>query len=272
MLYDPEKGTATEHARIGTAMGSRTDLPIEVSAGMGLEGLALAEMAPRRVILPRAILTAPIVREDELLGLVTVVDPADGYFGSDDVETLSGLAVQAGVAIENARLHRVVEQQAVTDALTGLANRRQFFDALGRELERAHRFEQETALILFDLDDFKTVNDTLGHLAGDAVLHSVAQTVLGLVREIDVAARYGGEEFAVLLPQTDREGAANLAERLRAAIAEIRVEFGGRTIEGITASFGVAAGSDAGATQLDLVAIADAALYSAKHRGKNTVA
>ncbi len=272
LLYDPEKGSATEHARIGTAMGSRTDLPIEVSAGMGLEGLALAEMAPRRVILPRAILTAPIVREDELLGLVTVVDPADGYFGSDDVETLSGLAVQAGVAIENARLHRVVEQQAVTDALTGLANRRQFFDALGRELERAHRFEQETALILFDLDDFKTVNDTLGHLAGDAVLHSVAQTVLGLVREIDVAARYGGEEFAVLLPQTDREGAANLAERLRAAIAEIRVEFGGRTIEGITASFGVAAGSDAGATQLDLVAIADAALYAAKHRGKNTVA
>ena len=101
------------------------------------------------------MLPLPIVREDELLGLVTVVDPADGGFGSDDVETLSGLAVQAGVAIENARLHRVVEQQAVTDALTGLANRRQFFDALGRELERAQRFEQETALILFDLDDFK---------------------------------------------------------------------------------------------------------------------
>jgi diguanylate cyclase (GGDEF)-like protein len=272
LLYDPDKGSATEQARIGTALGSRTDLPVEVTAGTGLEGLALAEMAPRRVILPRAILTAPIVREEELLGLVTVVDPADGYFGSDDVETLSGLAVQAGVAIENARLHRVVEQQAVTDALTGLANRRQFFDALGRELERAQRFEQETALILFDLDDFKTVNDTLGHLAGDAVLHAVARTVQGLIREIDVAARYGGEEFAVLLPQTDREGAANLAERLRIAIAEVRVEFAGKTIEGITASFGVAAGPDAGTTQLDLIAIADAALYAAKHRGKNTVA
>ncbi len=95
------------------------------------------------MILPRPILTAPIVREDELLGLVTVVDPEDGYFGTDDVETLAGLAVQAGVAIENARLHRVVEQQAVTDALTGLANRRQFFDVLGRELERAQRFGQE---------------------------------------------------------------------------------------------------------------------------------
>ena len=105
------------------------------------------------------------------------------------------------------------------------------------------------------------------------MLHAVAATVLGLVREIDVAARYGGEEFAVLLPQTGREGAANLAERLRAAIAEIRVEFGGEHDRGHHRQLrrGGRARTPA-ATQLDLVAIADAALYDAKQRGKNTVA
>jgi diguanylate cyclase (GGDEF)-like protein len=271
LLYDGETGQATEHARIGTALGSRTDLPMIVSAGNGLEGIALSEMAPRAASAPRPVLAAPIVREEELLGLVTVVDPEGGAFGAGDVETLSGLAVQAGVAIENARLHRVVEQQAVTDSLTGLANRRQFYEVLGREFERAQRFRQHLALILLDIDDFKLINDSLGHLAGDAVLHAVAQTVQGLIREIDVAARYGGEEFAVLLPQTGREGAAHLAERLRIAIAEREIVFAGTPIEGVTASFGVAAGPDEGMTQIDLVASADAALYQAKRGGKNDV-
>jgi diguanylate cyclase (GGDEF)-like protein len=271
LLYDGETGQATEHARIGTALGSRTDLPMIVSAGSGLEGLALSEMAPRAAAAPRPVLAAPIVREDELLGLVTVVDPEGGAFGAGDVETLAGLAVQAGVAIENARLHRVVEQQAVTDSLTGLANRRQFYEVLGREFERAQRFRQQLALILLDIDDFKLINDSLGHLAGDAVLHAVAQTVQGLIREIDVAARYGGEEFAVLLPQTSREGAAHLAERLRIAIAEREIVFAGTPVDGITASFGVASGPEEGMTQIDLVASADAALYQAKRGGKNDV-
>jgi len=271
MLYDGDTGQATEQARIGSALGSRTDLPMVVSAGAGLEGLALAEMAPRSADQPRAVLTAPIVREDTLLGLVTVVDPEGGRFARGDFETLSGLAVQAGVAIENARLHAVVEQQAVTDALTGLANRRQFYEVLGREFERAQRFGHELGLIMLDIDDFKQVNDTLGHLAGDVVLHEVAAALQDMIREIDVAARYGGEEFAVLLPQTGREGAASLAERLRIAIAERDIVFAGAPIEGITASFGVSAGPEDGMGQLDLVASADAALYRAKRQGKNDV-
>jgi diguanylate cyclase (GGDEF)-like protein len=271
MLYDGDTGQATEQARIGSALGSRTDLPMVVSAGAGLEGLALAEMAPRSADQPRAVLTAPIVREDTLLGLVTVVDPEGGRFARGDFETLAGLAVQAGVAIENARLHAVVEQQAVTDALTGLANRRQFYEVLGREFERAQRFGHELGLIMLDIDDFKQVNDTLGHLAGDVVLHEVAAALQEMIREIDVAARYGGEEFAVLLPQTGREGAASLAERLRIAIAERDIVFAGAPIDGITASFGVSAGPEDGMGQLDLVASADAALYRAKRQGKNDV-
>ena len=156
------------------------------------------------------MLAVPILREHQLLGLVTTVDPEDGGFGDDDIESLSALAVQAGVAIENARLHRVVERQAVTDALTGLANRRQFYEVLGREYERSQRFGTPLSLILLDIDDFKQINDTRGHLAGDAVLHGVAATLAELIREIDLAARYGGEEFAILLPQTGagRRGSA----------------------------------------------------------------
>jgi diguanylate cyclase (GGDEF)-like protein len=273
LLYDGVRGEATEQARIGTARGSRTDLPMVVSAGTGLEGEAIQSLEPRESRGTRPMLAVPILREHQPLGVVTVVDPEGGQFAADDVETLSGLAVQAGVAIENARLHRQVEQQAITDELSGLANRRQFFEVLEREFERAQRFGQELALILLDIDDFKQVNDSpqLGHLAGDSVIRSIARTVEGLIREIDLAARYGGEEFAVLLPQTSLTGAVNLAERLRTAIAERPVAFGERSITGVTASFGVAAGPGAGTSPLDLIASADDALYQSKREGKNRV-
>jgi diguanylate cyclase (GGDEF)-like protein len=271
LLYDPERGEAIEQARIGTARGSRTDLPMVVAAGIGLEGEALSAHEPRVIQAPRAMLAVPILREHQLLGLVTTVDPEDGGFSDDDIESLSALAVQAGVAIENARLHRVVERQAVTDALTGLANRRQFYEVLGREYERSQRFGTPLSLILLDIDDFKQINDSRGHLAGDAVLHGVAATLAELIREIDMAARYGGEEFAILLPQTAQEGAALLAERLRREIASRPIRFGPDEIEGITASFGVAAGPEDSMTQIDLIASADAALYQAKRDGKNHV-
>jgi diguanylate cyclase (GGDEF)-like protein len=273
LLYDTQNGEATEQVRLGTARGSRTDLPMVVQVGRGIEGEALQAQEPRSSASPRALLTVPIVRERALLGCFTVVDAEGGVFGPDDVETLSGLAVQAGVAIENARLHRAVEQQAITDDLTGLANRRQFYEVLGREFERAHRFGTPLSLVMLDIDDFKRVNDThpMKHLAGDAVLRSVAMAISGHIRDIDLAARYGGEEFAVLLPQTDHEGAVNLAERLRAAIAERLVSFGGEDEIAVTASFGVASGPDLDQTQLDLIAAADNALYASKREGKNRV-
>jgi diguanylate cyclase (GGDEF)-like protein len=271
LLYDAERGEAIEQHRIGTARSLRSELPSVVAAGDGLEGEALATHESRVTQVPRAMLAVPILREHHLLGLVTAVDPEEGAFSDDDVEALSALAVQAGVAIENARLHRVVERQAVTDALTGLANRRQFYEVLGREYERAQRFGQPVSLILLDIDDFKQINDSRGHLAGDAVLHSVAATLSEVIREIDLAARYGGEEFAVLLPQTGPDGAANLAERLRSEIAARSIRFGTEEITGVTASFGVAAGPVNEQTQIDLIASADAALYQAKREGKDRV-
>jgi diguanylate cyclase (GGDEF)-like protein len=166
---------------------------------------------------------------------------------------------------------RRAASQATTDGLTGVANRRSFDEELALEWRRAERIGDSLALILLDLDDFKRVNDTYGHQAGDVVLRKVAEVLGNGVRQIDLFARYGGEEFAVLVPETEVEGALLLAERLRKRLADERIGLpDGRMLE-ITASFGAAA-KDSLTRPEELVAAADEALYEAKRSGKNRVA
>ena len=204
--------------------------------------------------------------EQALLALA----PAGPEFSPDSRELAAWLGSQAAVALENARLHRLVERQAVTDGLTDLANRRQFEQALAAEINRAERFGGTLALILADLDNFKQVNDRYGHQAGDEVLRRFADVLRQTVRDVDVPARYGGEEFAVLLPQTDMEGAENLAERLRQVVAERPLTTKPGALVACTASFGVASFPEA-STPAALFAAADEALYRAKAEGKNRV-
>ena len=190
-------------------------------------------------------------------------------FDADQVEMAAFLATQAVVALENARLHGIVERQALLDGLTGVANRRSIEETLRSELARVARFGGAGCLVLADLDDFKGVNDRFGHPVGDEVLKTFARTLRDTVRESDVAGRWGGEEFALVLTGTDIEGGANLAERARAAIeAETLAVAGGEVT--VTASFGVAAFSDSRELG-ELVAAADSALYAAKRAGKNRV-
>ena len=191
-------------------------------------------------------------------------------FDTEATITAASLAGQAVVALENARMHRVVEQQAREDELTGLANRRKVEERLGEELLRSARLGLDVGFILFDLDDFKAINDRHGHLVGDAVLLAVAERVRETVREIDVPARWGGEEFAVILPGTDLAGAAHLAERLREALSALEVETADGETVSVTASFGAAAVAGV-ATREDLVELADDALYRAKRAGKDRV-
>jgi diguanylate cyclase (GGDEF)-like protein len=175
------------------------------------------------------------------------------------------------VSIENVGLHETVERQAVTDELTGLSNRRRFQEVLAGEVERSRRFGQPVGLVMLDIDNFKQVNDTHGHPAGDLVLKEVARILRESSREIDEPARYGGEELAVVLPGTDLEGAFQLAERVRTGIEALRLPI--RTADDeplrVTASFGVATHPNSSHDLRSLVAGADAALYDAKHAGKN---
>ena len=192
-------------------------------------------------------------------------------FTSEQRESAGWLVGHAVIALANAQRHRTVEQQALVDSLTGLANRRLCTAALEKELARAERFGEPLALVLTDIDDFKDINDRWGHPTGDEVLKAFAETLQASVREIDLAGRWGGEEFALLLPGTDLSGGHDLAERVRRRI--VRKKFtapNGERIR-VTASFGVAAFPEA-TTQDQLVAASDGALYEAKRSGKNRVA
>jgi diguanylate cyclase (GGDEF)-like protein len=192
-------------------------------------------------------------------------------FGDDHCETANWLVGHAAIALANARKHRTVEKQALVDPLTGLPNRRVAEGALETELSRAGRFDEPLAMIMSDLDDFKRINDRWGHPFGDVVLREFAAALAESIRDIDLAGRWGGEEFAVVLPGTDLDGGAALAERIRANLrARVLVAPDGERVE-VTASFGVAA-YPAAQTKDELVGAADAALYDAKRGGKDQVA
>lgn len=205
----------------------------------------------------------------EVLGVISVAR-GDGGFEDGERELFAYLARQAGISVENVGLHEQVQRQAVTDELTGLFNHRRFVEALELEAERARRFDQPVGLVMVDLDDFKAVNDTYGHQQGDEVLRQVAGLMRSYSREIDAPARYGGEELAIVLPQTDLNGATRLAERLRAGIEALAIPrlSGGGSMR-VTASIGVASLPESGGDVERLIAAADAALYEAKRGGKN---
>ncbi len=209
--------------------------------------------------------------EAEFLGVLSIARHGPA-FTREEEELLEYLAGQAIVSIENASLHETVGRQAVTDELTGLANARAFRSILDREIERSRRFQTPLGLVMVDLDDFKQVNDRHGHQQGDEVLASVAAVLRDFSRDIDAPARYGGEELAVVLPQTDSDGAALLAGRMREAVERLRVPSvsGGAALR-VTASFGIASVPESATDREELVAAADAALYRAKRGGKNRV-
>jgi diguanylate cyclase (GGDEF)-like protein len=212
-------------------------------------------------------LDVPLAAGQSSFGTLVLTGP-----GFNDEQRLAAvsLAAQAVVALENARLHRIVERQALVDPLTGLANRRRCEEALAAEVARAERFATPLALVFADLDEFKRVNDLHGHPVGDSVLRELAAVLRETVRESDLAGRWGGEEFLLLLPGADAAGGVRLAERVRLALESrtILTREGARVK--VTCSFGVAA-FPAAPDGAALVAAADRALYHAKRLGKNRV-
>ncbi len=213
-------------------------------------------------------LEVPIRVEDGVTSTLELY-AADGVFDAESRESARWIARQGEIALENARLHSLVKQQAVTDELTGLANRRRFVAQLEAEVSRAERSGTPLSVVLADLDDFKRVNDTWGHDVGDTVLRRVANVMQAETRDVDLTVRLGGEEFAILLPETDTAGARRLAERVREAIEATTIESGKAAIR-ITASFGLACFPET-AESSQLLLEADRRLYDAKRAGKNRV-
>jgi diguanylate cyclase (GGDEF)-like protein len=217
----------------------------------------------------RTAMAAPLHIQGRLAGVLAVYG-RDRRFTGDELETLQTFARQAEAAIDNAFLHEETARLAITDGLTGVWNRRYFDLRTAEELETAVRFGEPFSLVLIDLDDFKQVNDVHGHQAGDAALVELARRLTSSTREVDLIARYGGEEFALVLPRTDPEGAARLAEKVRRTVAASPFETGGTGLD-LTVSAGVATYPVNGGTVKELIEAADAALYRAKGAGKNRV-
>jgi diguanylate cyclase (GGDEF)-like protein len=224
----------------------------------------------------QGVIGAPIVAGESRLGALVLYSLSSARrFSERYLSLVDAVGRQAGVAIQNSRLYEEIQQVAATDPLTGLYNRRHFYILATQEFNNARRFNQSIAAIMIDIDHFKRVNDTYGHLVGDIVLQNVANRCNESLRESDILCRYGGEEFAILMTGTSLESALQIAERLRKRMVNTTIEIEGKSIP-ITISLGVAALGPymhpVTLTGLEiLINRADQALYTSKQNGRNRV-
>lgn len=215
----------------------------------------------------KSILCTPIMSKGKLSGILYMENNlSENAFTPERLEILRSFSVQAAISIENARLFEL----ATTDGMTKLYVHRYFQLLLDQEIKRSQRHSKKFSLIMMDIDNFKSFNDTYGHQLGDKVLKDVAGAAKKISRSEDVAARYGGEEFVMILPETDSRQAMAFAERIRASVAEIEIPHENKILH-VTISLGVSTYPDHSTGKEELIRAADAALYTSKHKGKNCV-
>jgi len=252
--------------------------------GVGLTGWAVehrrpvwtnqAHLDPRSTVVPgtpiepEAMIVVPLIARGTLKGALNIYRIGeDAAFAEHEFELAKWFGDAAALALDNAQIRARLEHLAQTDSLTGLYNHRYFHERLRAELTRASRVHDTVAVIMFDLDDFKRVNDVYGHAAGDHVLTQVARLAVDTVRGSDTVCRIGGEEFGVIMPSCDTADAVGLARRLIARLQELDIDPAGQ----MTASLGVAQGPQHAMNPRELVACAEGAMMTAKARGKNQV-
>lgn len=287
--YVPEEGSLRITATHGYPPGLVGSVRIPV--GAGIIGGVFASRKPMlvrqveqlpgsRLSRPRyrtpSFLAVPVLARGAGIGVVTLADRRDDQpFDRDDLTVIRALAAPAALALAHERLishARELARAAIFDPLTGLDNRRYLETRLRTEVGRARRQADDLAVLMVDVDDFKAVNDSLGHHHGDDVLRRVATALRRSVRDFDVCARYGGDEFVILMPGADTASAFQAAERIREAVGHLLRHSGPqRRGLGVTVSIGIAALKGAEIEAATLITEADRALYLAKNAGKNCV-
>ena len=216
----------------------------------------------------RHIFWLPLHARGDDIGTVTLLRGEDDPWDAEEIDRLALLATQLAIAVQNARDYRDKLELATRDPLTGIHNRRFFYEALETEVSRTERYGSPVSLVIFDIDDFKSINDRFGHAAGDEVLRRITEIAAELIRPSDGFARLGGEEFGLILPETQQLDALLVADRVRTAVARHKLTNGRR----VTLSAGLASCPQDATTTDQLDRRADAALYWAKRNGKNICA
>ncbi|HEY4485199.1 MAG TPA: sensor domain-containing diguanylate cyclase [Nitrospiria bacterium] len=220
----------------------------------------------------RSVLCVPIVNKKRTIGVLEMINKLNGRpFDEKDRDLLHILVDQASIAMERSHLYERMSNLAVTDDLTKLYNFRYLDLTLDREIKRCQRYGTVLSLIFLDMDYFKFVNDTHGHLAGSKALVETAHILLEQLRTIDIIARYGGDEFVVVLPDTDVETARRIAHRIQKTLREHSFLKAEGLKVGMTASFGIAGYPEHAQTKRDLVRLADQAMYQAKNSGRDRI-
>jgi diguanylate cyclase (GGDEF)-like protein len=218
----------------------------------------------------RSYMGTPILMKGRVVGFINLDSTKPDAFNSNHADSLQIFADQAAIAIENARMFEKVEQMAIVDTLTGLYNRRHFFDLGEREIERYKRYHSPLSLIMLDLDHFKKVNDQYGHQVGDYVLQELAKIFANSLRKMDIPGRLGGEEFVILLPETNIDQGMLVAERIRKTVEAKNFIVEDHSIH-ITASMGLVSMRDDVTSLQMLISLADKIMYKAKAAGRNKV-
>jgi diguanylate cyclase (GGDEF)-like protein len=220
----------------------------------------------------QSLISVPLIAKDKIVGVMSAQAQQPGAFDQHSMRLLTSVASQAALALENARLHATVHEQAQRDSLTGAFNHGTFIDKLNRAIQAAREEHTTVALVMLDIDKFKKYNDTYGHLVGNDVLRTVVSSILSHIKGTDVVGRWGGEEFAIILPSVSRAQARGVTERIRQTVAHnVMRDMQNRPIPSPTVSQGIAVFPDDAVQLEELIAKADTALYRAKELGRNYI-
>jgi diguanylate cyclase (GGDEF)-like protein len=290
LLMDTNKNEL--YFQIATGKGSDALRDVRIKVGQGLAGWVaqsgeavvvpdttkdsrfFAQLDEKTRTATRSIVAVPVRFRDQCLGVIELINCVgpEGVFSQRDLALLEALADYAAIAIENARHVQRIHELTITDDCTSLYNARHLNFMLDTEIYRSHRYAFEFSLIFIDLDHFKNINDTYGHLMGSKLLSEIGEAIKEKCRMIDLAFRYGGDEFVVLLPQTSKENAISVARRLHKLIRDsVWLKEPGLNVN-ITASVGVAAYPTDSRTKAELLHLADEAMYFVKNTTRDSVA